>query len=157
MELSSLLPVLSTKGCPCRFPRFVFLVGFDFQQYKVGPVACGDTQILVGESCRGPHAFLVEKSEKQFQGSTYVQYSCKKCSASWEGVFTQYNINMWCSYLHLLSAPPPALGPAPAFPLPISTGLRGFDRKDIETCARNFRIAPVNECIEYLTQSAEKP
>ena len=150
--LVALLPVLAARGCPCRFPRFVFLVGFNFQDYKVGPVACADTEELVTASFHGPNAFLRQESQRQVLDSTHTLYKCKTCDASWEGVFTDYSIHMFRSYLRLKSPISQSLGAAPSFPFPISKGFRGFSEADCETCARQFYIAPVNQCIEYLTQ-----
>jgi len=39
------------QSCPCRYPRFRFLVGFNHEHYKAGPVLCADTNYLVSIAC----------------------------------------------------------------------------------------------------------
>jgi len=150
--VASLLPILASHGCPCRFPRFVFLVGFNFQDYKVNPVACVDTEELVVASYHGQHAFLRRESQRQVQDSTHTCYVCEVCGALWEGVFTDYSISMFRSYLRLESSVLAPLGPAPTFPFPVSKGFRAFNKADYEVCAKQFYIASVDKCIEYLAE-----
>jgi hypothetical protein len=67
-------------------------------------------------------------------------------------VFTDYSINMFRSYLRLESSVLAPLGPAPTFPFPVSKGFRAFDKADYEVCAKQFCVAPVDKCIEYLAE-----
>jgi hypothetical protein len=148
--VASVIPLLLKNGCPCRYPRFVNIVAFNYQDFGTGPVACGDTEQLVGAAIEGQAAFLKLQSEEQVQDSTHRRYQCTRCGAFWEYVFTDYSISMYRTYLRLLTEPGPALGASVSLPIPISTGLRGFKKEDLETYGKSFRKSTLAECVSYM-------
>ena len=150
-SITAALPLLLKAGCPCRYPRFVRLVGFNFQDYNVGPVLCGDTEELVSASIQGPSAFLDLQSEEHVQDSTHRKYRCSRCGASWLYVFTDYSISLSRVYLQLLISSADNMGAEPQEPIPISTGLGGFKKVDLESFGKHFKKMDVSECINYLT------
>ena len=151
--LGDVLPSLLRHGCPCRFPRFVYLVGFNFQDYNAGPVCCQATEELVYGSYHGSSAFLDQRSEWLDADSTQRDYQCKVCGAGWEMVFTDYSINLDRSYLKLKSRVLADIGADAVLPFPVSGGISGFSQEDIDTCTKNFKQALVDECFNYLIQT----
>ena len=150
--LRDVLPALLHAGCPCRFPRYVYLVGFNFQTYHTGPVCCRDTEELVHGSYYGTTGFLDQRSERVIADSRHRDYQCKVCGAAWEAVFTDYSIHMYRSYLRLCSRVLADIGADVVLPFPVCGGFFGFSQHDIETCSQNFRQVTVEDCMTYLTQ-----
>lgn len=150
--VSSVIPVLRELACPCRFPRFVHLVGFNFQDFGTGPVASLDSEELVLACYHGPAAFLQQKSERQIQDSTCRSYTCGTCFAEWDATFTDYSISFYRSYLRLCRKTYPDVGAAVQPPLPFVSGFRYFKEADVKQCAALYKQVTLAEFIRYVRE-----
>jgi hypothetical protein len=158
-SVTSVLDTLLGMGCPCRFPRFVYVVGSDFHDFHTGPVSCHDTENLVRASHYGSSAFLEAREPwRDVSFSGHRSHKCRVCGADWELISDEYSIDMYRSYLALRSRHLPDLGAEVLFPFPIAGGFRGVDATDIQTCAQgftrtqSFKRTPLDEVLAYLAR-----
>jgi hypothetical protein len=151
-SVSSIIPILLDIACPCRFPRFRRAVGFNFEEFGAGPVACRDTEELVIASYHGTTAFLQQRSERWIQDSTHRGYQCNVCLASWEAVFTDYNINMSRPYLRAQTQVLPDVGAEAELPFPIVSGFRAFKEVDVKKCAADYKQVALQEFVSYMSK-----
>jgi hypothetical protein len=154
-RLLDVIPHFLAVGCPCRFPRYVYLVGFNFEDYKSGPVCFQATQGLVESSAIISHsAFLNPSSDWRSDCESQCRdYRCRICSAEWELVTTDYSIDMYRSYLRLRSQTGSDLGAEVVLPFPLCGKIFAFKHNDIDKCTKNFKRTSVDESVSYLIKT----
>lgn len=131
--------------CPCAFPRFVQLVGFDFRTFGTGPVGCHAAEMGIG-MCTGGGGF--------FHAHEQV-HVCSVCGSEATVKWEQFNINLDVTTMtwNKLCAVP--RGAAPEKRIPMPSGFFGFQQKDIARCAAEFATeGSFAQMVSYLTATA---
>jgi hypothetical protein len=153
-SVADVIPVLLRIACPCRFPRFVRIVGFKFEDFATGPVASLDTEKLVVASYQGPNAFLKPTTEwRTVQDSNFRSFSCTVCAASWEIVSTDYSIRLTRHHLLLQTSVLSQVGMDAEGPFPHVSEFQAFTVQDAKTCAASYKQVDVTEFVRYVSES----
>ena len=127
------------RSCPCAFPRLRYLWSFRHENYGAGAVGCFDTHILTDSFVQ----LLRQKYPQsvQLNKSGALEFiSCPKCGSLYAFSYDQYSINFERYFLDCLEDKAPLCGAAVEFPFPLSLGLFGFERKNIDLCEAKFTL-----------------
>jgi len=145
-----------SDSCPCRHPRFRYLVNFQDSNYDAGPVFCADTNYLVSAACHDSNFLLLTARETSDVIGDYagdLMYTCQKCGSVYKRIGKQYSINFEFQYLIIVEPKHEVdTGAEVKFPIPLLQGLFGFSDSEILKCAKDFKIGTTNEVFNYLTE-----
>jgi hypothetical protein len=144
-------------GCPCAFPRFVQVTGFDFRAFGEGPVGCHVTELAIARALAAGGVFHAQHEGDRVENGTGVyRYRCGVCGTVVERMDDEFSINMRLSRLTFVEMRARPVG-APAAPrVPMPRGFFGFDAADIDRCASGFTVEGTFEDLErYLTALAD--
>lgn len=145
------------SSCPCHYPRYRYLVNFQHDNYKAGPVFCADTNHLISVSCSNELNFLKQTGRitENLIGdySAEIIYTCSKCSTVYRRIGKQYSINFEFEFLMTIDRKYGSdIGAALTFPIPLLQGLYGFKDEDILLCAKDYKLGSADEVFNYLTE-----
>lgn len=156
--LKRVLNEILKHSCPCRYPRFRFLVGFNHEHYNAGPVFCADTNYLVSiaRHIEGDYLRLTSRITENIigdYGADFI-YTCQKCGTVYKNICRQYNINFEFEYLTIMESHYlPDVGAAVSFPVPLLQGLFGFKDENILKCSKEFTLGNVDDIFSYYTKT----
>jgi hypothetical protein len=134
-------------ACPCAFPRFGQLAGFDFHRYGTGPVGCHLTDILIELGVAGANAFY--KPVKDWAGNNRL-YTCSVCGSEISLYSEQFNIHLTVMNFTVEHVKAKIVGAQAEDRIPIPNGFYGFGPEDIAKCGSFFKEATVDEMADYL-------
>ena len=155
--LKNILADMLKSSCPCHYPRFRYLVTFQHDNYKAGPVFCADTNYLISVSHSKDLNFLkqTDRITENLIGdySADLVYTCSKCATVYKCVAKQYSISFEFEYLMTMDKKYGAdIGADVTFPIPLLQGLYGFDKDDILLCAKEYKLGSADEVFNYMTE-----
>lgn len=152
--LTKALSMMLKSSCPCHYPRYRYLVSFQHDNYKAGPVFCADSNYLASISCNSDLNFLKltsRISEHPTGDFDDLIYTCTKCETVYKFIHKQYSINFEFQYLEVLEAKyKKEIGEEVAFPIPLYQGLFGFNDEDILKCAQEYELGTAEQLLYYL-------
>ena len=146
-----------TAACPCRYPRFRYLVTFFHENYFAGPVFCADTNYLSGIACdKNDGSFelssVITENVIGSYGQDYL-YTCRCCGSVIKEICKQYGINFEFRYLVILKhGDLPDVGASLITPFPVLQGFFGFQDSDILKCSKEFMLGNAEQVFQYLTE-----
>jgi hypothetical protein len=105
---------LSTS-CPCAFPRYRFLVGFNGGTYSEALLHTFDTNVFVSSSVDQDKGFLIPKEDDM--------YACRVCGSTYRYSYEQYSITFERISLSAVSLAQTDLGAAAEMPFPMIGGV----------------------------------
>jgi hypothetical protein len=148
------------ESCPCRYPRFRYLINFKHDNYDAEPVFCADTNYLVSIACSGESGYLILTSRitENIIGNhgEDLVYTCQKCGTVYKNISKQYSINFEFEYLVILEPKYlPDIGADLTFPFPLLQGLFGFDDNAILKCSKEFTLGNADQVFNYLTKKVK--
>lgn len=152
--LKKALSIMLKSSCPCHYPRYRYLVSFQHDNYKAGPVFCADSNYLASISDSPDLNFLRQTSrisENKIGDFDDLIYTCTKCGTVYKLIHKQYSINFEFQYLEVLEAKyKKEIGEDVAFPIPLYQGLFGFKDDDILKFAQEFELGTPEQLLYYL-------
>jgi hypothetical protein len=149
--LGEVVTFYRAHGCPCAYPRFAQLAGFNFRDHGVGPVGSHLQQLLIGMTCYADDAFY--RAAKVNEGPQQM-HRCAVCGTQVLVIDEEFSINMRFDRLEFSGAIRAAQRglPAEKIPVPEGGGFFGFDAADIARCREAMTIdGTFAEMTKYLT------
>jgi hypothetical protein len=136
-------------GCPCRFPRFRSVVGFNFEDHGIAPHALHETQTLIAICTRHEKGMYTQEGNPEEE----IRYTCSVCGAAILEEYDEYSISMWRSFLRIETVQHD-LGPAPLKPEPLYWGPYGIDTDQHVDVINNLFTQTENfeDYISYMTE-----
>ena len=139
-------------SCPCAFPRFRFLVGFEGSQYTNSLLHTFESNVLVSAALDYDPAFLIKEETNE------TLFSCRICKTQYTYMYDQYSINFDLTRLVLKESKALQKGAAVEFPFPLFAGLYITDgsrneddmQKDWKMLEEKFPQVPLREFIHYM-------
>jgi hypothetical protein len=145
--LAQVIAYYKKTACPCAFPRFAQLTGFDFRHYGTGPVGCHLTDMLISLAVTTDDATFKPAGEWMGNERRFV---CAVCGTEGTLYSEQYNINLTVMSFTLENIKAKRLGAPAEDRIPIPNGFYGFQPADIANCRPFFKDSSVQEMTDYL-------
>lgn len=139
-------------SCPCAFPRFRFLIGFDGNEYTKSLLHTFETNVCTDASLKYDPAFLI-KDEKD-----HAMFSCRICGTRYEYIYEQYGIAFELARLVPKDIKASQQGADVEFPFPlfasfyVADGARSEDdvQKDMSILGEKFPRVTLDEFMDYM-------
>jgi hypothetical protein len=135
-----------SSSCPCAFPRYRFLVGFDGTEYSQALLHTYDTNIFVSRSVDPDVGFLVPKGDGI--------YSCRVCGSTYRYSHKQYSLTFEAMSLSVVSCALADVGAPAQMPFPVIAGVYFVNgawgqEEYMRELARLREIFPITEPDEF--------
>lgn len=104
-----------SKSCPCAFPRYRFLVGFNGDNYSKALLHTYDTNAFVSKSIDFEKGFLIAQENAEFV--------CRVCGSKYQYKYDQYSITFEKISLSIKTLNQKELGAMAGLPFPLFGGV----------------------------------
>ncbi len=104
-----------SKSCPCAFPRYRFLVGFNGDTYSKALLHTFDTNVFVSKSIDYENGFLIAQENEEFV--------CRVCGSKYRYKYDQYSITFEKISLSIKTLNQKELGATAGLPFPLFGGV----------------------------------
>ena len=128
------------KKCFCSSPGFQKILAFNFEDYRIGPTGCADTEILIDKIIRFK---FIKTGLPDGEFETRQKYKCPQCGAICTEEYADYNIHMYRSFAVYEN---PDQAPEGLF----LVGFYGFDMSEVEKINDFRQTEDVDEYISCL-------
>lgn len=150
MVAKDLVRFFAGHGCPCRFPRFRFVLEFDGARYSNSPTGVHESRLFISmflEMQIGGFYALTGKTD-------YVtSYQCRRCQSRFEVTAEDYAVGFWIYWAKCTHDAARPFGAAVTLPMPLVIAPVS-NQSGLDALREVFHLGSVDEFRNYMKETA---